>query len=172
MFATAVSLCLVLVVGCGDSQPAVVVYVSADEQVARPVLEAFTARTGIPVKPLFDTEATKTTGLANRLRRESDRPIADVFWSSEPFAVEQLASEGILAAPEGDALADHPAAWRHPDHRWYGFGGRARVIVYHPERLEAAKVEIGSDLWALREGMPSVSRLDFSGASGKTYLEP
>ncbi|MEC8778303.1 MAG: hypothetical protein VXX28_04660, partial [Verrucomicrobiota bacterium] len=51
-------------------------------------------------------------------------------------------------------------------------GKRTYQLVYHPERLEAAKVEIGSDLWALREGMPSVSRLDFSGASGKTYLEP
>ncbi|MCH2161049.1 MAG: extracellular solute-binding protein [Phycisphaerales bacterium] len=127
--------CLFSVLGCEGGQPPVVVYVSADEQVARPVLAAFTARTGIPVKPLFDTEATKTTGLANRLRREADRPVADVFWSSEPFAVEQLAREGILASPQGEVLADHPSAWRHPEHRWYGFGGRARVIVYHPGRL-------------------------------------
>jgi broad specificity polyphosphatase/5'/3'-nucleotidase SurE len=49
---------------------------------------------------------------------------------------------------------------------------KAYQLVYHPERLEAAKVEVGSDLWVMREGMPSVSRLDFSEASGKTYLEP
>lgn len=123
--------------GCGGSsdQPSVVVYVSADRAVAIPVLEAFTRRTGIEVRPLFDTEATKTTGLANRIRRERERPKADVFWSSEPFAVEQLASEGLLAPTLHPDLADHPAAWRRPDDRWFAFGGRARVLAFDPDRL-------------------------------------
>ena len=37
--------------------------------------------------------------------------------------------------------------------------------------LDKAEVEIGSDLWALKEGIPSVSRLDFQGASGRSYFE-
>jgi iron(III) transport system substrate-binding protein len=123
--------------GCDQSgTDAVVVYVSADEQVARPILDAFTERTGIPVSPLFDTEATKTTGLANRLRRESDRPRADLFWSSEPFEVERLAAEGLLAPASHPDLAGHPPAWRRADDRWFAFAGRGRVIVYDPEVLE------------------------------------
>jgi iron(III) transport system substrate-binding protein len=123
-------------IGCDQSgTDGVVVYVSADEQVARPILQAFTERTGIPVSPLFDTEATKTTGLANRLRRESERPRADLFWSSEPFEVERLAAEGLLAPANHPALAGHPTAWRRADGRWFAFAARGRVIVYDPEVL-------------------------------------
>ena len=125
------------VIGCGEKsdRPAVVAYVSADRAVAIPVLEAFTRETGIDVKPLFDTEATKTTGLANRIRRERDRPRADVFWSSEPFAVEQLASEGLLAPASHPLLQSHPDQWRRSDDRWFAFAGRARVIAFDPERI-------------------------------------
>ncbi len=122
----------------------VVVYISADEQVARPILQAFTERTGIPVSPLFDTEATKTTGLANRLRRESTRPRADLFWSSEPFEVERLAAEGLLAPSVHPALDGHPQSWRRSDDRWFAFAGRGRVIVYDPEVLDP---EEAPDRW-------------------------
>lgn len=111
------------------------VYVSADRAVARPILERFTEKTGIEVLPLYDSEATKTTGLANRIRRERDAPRADVFWSSEPFAVEQLAADGLLQPTKHPALDRHPEAWRRSDDRWFAFAGRARVIAFDPERL-------------------------------------
>jgi len=44
-------------------------------------------------------------------------------------------------------------------------------LVYRTEWLDEAEVETGSDLWALKEGIPSVSRLDFQGASGRSYFE-
>ena len=120
---------------CHREDNYVVVYVSADEQVARPILAAFTRDTGIEVRPLFDTEVTKTTGLANRLNREKDRPIADVFWSSEPFAVNQLAQDGVLCAVESAKFKEHPAQFKDSIGRWFAFAGRGRVIVYDPDRL-------------------------------------
>ncbi len=125
------------IVGCDDDPgpPEVVVYVSADRAVAIPILQAFTLETGIAVRPLFDTEATKTTGLANRIQREKERPRADVFWSSEPFAVEQLAAEGLLSPVNHALLESHPDHWRRPDGRWHAFAGRARVIAFDPERV-------------------------------------
>ncbi len=45
-------------------------------------------------------------------------------------------------------------------------------LVYRTEWLDRASPEAGSDLWALEEGLASVSRLDFSELSGKRYLEP
>ena len=45
-------------------------------------------------------------------------------------------------------------------------------LVYRTEWLEQENVEVGSDLWTLNEGLPSVSRLDFGMMSGKSYLEP
>ncbi len=50
-------------------------------------------------------------------------------------------------------------------------GEKYHQLVYRPEWLENAKPEIGSDLWALNEGMASASRLDFAQLSGKSYLE-
>jgi iron(III) transport system substrate-binding protein len=129
-----------LMIGCRHDEDVaderrVVAYVSADPQTAAPILEAFERSTGIRVEPLFDTEATKTTGLAERLRRESSRPRADVFWSSEPFAVEQLAVDGLLAPIDSPVLANHPERWRRHDGRWFAFAGRPRVIAYRPDRI-------------------------------------
>jgi iron(III) transport system substrate-binding protein len=67
--------------GDGDAADApnaqrVVVYVSADDVVARPILDAFEKDTGIKVEMRGDTEATKTTGLVQRLRAEKERPRA------------------------------------------------------------------------------------------------
>jgi 5'-nucleotidase len=50
--------------------------------------------------------------------------------------------------------------------------GKSYQLTYKTEWLDNAKIQVGSDLWALQEGMASISRLDFSEASGKRYLEP
>ena len=50
--------------------------------------------------------------------------------------------------------------------------GKCYQLTYKTEWLDNAKVKVGSDLWALQENMASVSRLDFSEACGKRYLEP
>ena len=51
-------------------------------------------------------------------------------------------------------------------------GKRHHQLIYRTEWLEDAKPEVGSDLWAYKEGLPSVSRLDFSQLNGKSYLIP
>ena len=130
-------------VACGGNE--VTVYTSADEaEVARPVFERFERETGIRVLAKTDSEATKTTGLANALRAERTRPRADVFWSNEQAANVALAAEGItvplagVAAAggtpaAGDALsravASWPARWRDPAGTWFAFAARARVAV-------------------------------------------
>ncbi len=50
--------------------------------------------------------------------------------------------------------------------------GKSYQLTYRTEWLDSARVEIGSDLWALQENMATVSRLDFAEACGKRYLEP
>ena len=51
-------------------------------------------------------------------------------------------------------------------------GKKYHQLVYKTEWVEEADPEIGSDLWAHKEGLPSVSRLDFSQMGGKSYLQP
>lgn len=121
--------------GCADDeigQRRVVVYVSVDEHVARSVLDEFRHRTGIDVLLVGDSEASKTTGLVQRLRAERDAPVADVFWSSEAMQTISLADDGILSPHEIDGW---PESLRDPAGRWFAFSPRPRVIVYDPRRV-------------------------------------
>ena len=116
--------------GCSDPGPApVVIYVSADEYVARPILDRFERETGIPVLMVGDAEATKTTGLVDRIRAERSLPMADVFWSSEAFMTMALAEEGLLQPHRSETAQSWPADWRDADQRWFGFSPRPRVVV-------------------------------------------
>ena len=121
---------------CARDGDAVVVYTSLDEVFSRPILEAFTAETGIAVSPAFDVEATKTTGLFKRLllEHESGRPRADVFWNSEVARTLQLDAAGALAQFSPESRADLPPAYRSAT-TWTGFATRARIIVYNTERV-------------------------------------
>jgi iron(III) transport system substrate-binding protein len=120
--------------------PEVVLYVSADEHIARQVIAAFELTHAVSVRFVGDTEAQKTTGLANRLRSEKDHPQADVFWSSEVFQTIALAEEGIFDEHLSDATADWPKAHRDGERHWYGFAARPRVIVYAPDRVAPEEV--------------------------------
>src|SRR5262245_2005419 len=70
--------------GAGAHDSDVTVYVSTDRVFSEPILKAFEEKTGIKVNAVYDTEETKSTGLANRLLAEKNNPQADVFWSNEP----------------------------------------------------------------------------------------
>ncbi len=125
--------------GCSTTRPAhepVVLYTSADDPIARLVVDRFTSDTGVPVVVVGDTEATKSAGLIARLAAEKDRPRAHVFWSSEALGVMRLWSLGLLAPVEISGRAAH---LRARDHGWHSFALRARVIAYHTGRIEAEK---------------------------------
>jgi iron(III) transport system substrate-binding protein len=109
----------------------VVLYCSVDQAVAEPIIAEFERQTGIKVLARYDTEASKTVGLVQRLRAEASAPAADVFWSSEVFHTIRLADESLLAPHESEQTGNWPAEFRDPKGRWYGFALRARVIAYN-----------------------------------------
>jgi iron(III) transport system substrate-binding protein len=123
--------------GCsrGTEREGVVAYVSLDQVYAEPVLRDFERQTGVPVRAVYDTEATKTTGLANRLLAEKDAPQADVFWNSEIVRTLVLERKGVLAPYASPAAAGMPPRYRDPRGYWTGFAARARVIAIDPRRL-------------------------------------
>ncbi len=79
-----VSLLLALsCVSCRNKETAqeqVVIYTSLDKVFSQPILDAFEKEAGIKVLAVYDSEATKTTGLVNRLIAENDSPRAYIFW--------------------------------------------------------------------------------------------
>jgi len=136
--------------GCCEREHArreVVLYSSVDDHILTEVVRAFEASSGVAVKIVGDTEATKTTGLVQRLLGEKDRPRADVWWSNEPFGTIRLAREGLLgsytSAAEKDFDGGWPAAMRGRDRAWYGFALRHRAVVYNTKKLTLEGVPRG-----------------------------
>lgn len=147
-----------------DALPAgpgrVVLYSSVDDYVLREAVAAFEASTGLEVDVVGDTEATKTTGLVQRLLAEAPDPRADVWWSSEPFGTIRLARAGVLAGSRvaRAEAAGWPGRLRGEGDRWYGFAQRARVIAYHTGRVGISEVprtlaELTSPRWRGRVGI-------------------
>lgn len=127
----------ILTAACGRSeQPAtstrtVTVYVSTDRVFSEPVLQEYQRRSGVTVNAVYDTEETRSTGLANRLLAEQGRPQADVFWSNEPVRTLVLKSRGVLAPYRSPGAEGIPSVLRDPDGQWTGFSARMRVIAYN-----------------------------------------
>lgn len=114
-----------------SSDRTVTVYVSTDRVFSEPILQAFEQRSGIRVNAVYDTEETKSTGLANRLLAERERAQADVFWSNEPVRTLVLKGRGVLAPYQSPSGRDIPAAFKDPEGYWTGFSTRVRVIAFN-----------------------------------------
>ncbi len=149
--------------GGGGKSARVVVYSSIDRQIIEPVLAEFSrvsaaaAAAGTAGGAVFtaelvgDTEATKATGLAQRVLSEKARPRADVWLSSEGVTTAWLAREGVLSALRppasggpaagADALAraidEWPAEFRSES--WISMSLRPRRIVYNTRVMDAAR---------------------------------
>lgn len=121
--------------GCAARPREVVVYTSVDQIYAEPFLREFEQQTGIRVRPRFDIEASKTTGLVNSLIAEADRPRADVFWNGEIAQTLSLHERGVLAPYLSPNSADLPSHYRDPEGYWSAFGGRARVFIINTDLL-------------------------------------
>ncbi|MBI1747879.1 MAG: extracellular solute-binding protein [Acidobacteria bacterium] len=120
----------------GEEAGEVVIYVSEDRVFAEPVLQEFERRMGLRVKAVYDTEETKSTGLANRLLAEKNRPQADAFWSNEPVRTIMLKRNGVLAPYASPNAAVIPGEFKDPEGYWTGFAVRSRVIVYNTKLVK------------------------------------
>ncbi|MBM4041894.1 MAG: extracellular solute-binding protein [Planctomycetes bacterium] len=112
-----------------------VVYCAHDSVYSEPILRQFEAETGIPVVPVFDTEATKSLGLIERLIREKDAPRCDVFWNNELLGTLDLAERGITLPYKGSGHARIPDKFKDPDGHWTGFAARFRVWIVNLPKL-------------------------------------
>jgi iron(III) transport system substrate-binding protein len=143
---------LCLASGCWSaSGPEVVVYTALDSEFSEPIFADFSENTGVAVLPKFDTESTKTVGLAEALIAERVRPRCDVFWNNEILNTLRLDQRGLLEAYLPDAAESYPAMYRSPRGTWHGFAARARVLVVNTRLVaEADRPRSIRDLAAAR----------------------
>lgn len=120
-----------LALSCDSQLPAteVVLYTSVDEPMAKKVVDAFSKKNGVSVRIVTDTEATKSVGLAERLRAEKANPICHVWWGNEVFHTIALAEEGMFQPLDAPLCAGIAEQFKDPELRWAGNGLRVRVMA-------------------------------------------
>jgi iron(III) transport system substrate-binding protein len=115
--------------------PEVIVYTALDQEFSAPIFAEFTRSTGIVVRAKYDTESTKTVGLAHAIMAERERPRCDLFWNNEILNTLRLERQKLLRSYKSPAAADFPPEARSPDGYWYGFAARARVLVVNTNQV-------------------------------------
>ncbi len=121
----------------GRSAQEVIAYCAQDQVYAEAIFQEFQQVTGIKVRAVYDSEAVKTVGMANRLLAERSHPQCDCYWGNEEMRARQLEREGV---------------WRQTN-GWAAFGYRSRRIVVNTNLLPPASaphslVELTNPVWA------------------------
>ena len=123
----------------------VVVYSARNEQLIKPLFDAYTKETGVTVKFITDKEGP----LMARLKAEGANTPADVFMTVDAGNLWQAAEEGLLRPVKSATLnANIPANLRDPDDQWFGLSVRARTIVYNKKTVKPTELSTYEDLAA------------------------
>jgi iron(III) transport system substrate-binding protein len=129
-------------VACGDDSStaadgtagSIVVYSGRSEELIGPLLDAFTAATGVSVEPRYADSAE----LALLIDTEGGKSPADVFISQSPGALGFLAGENRLVELDAELLGTVDAGFRASDGTWVGLTGRVRTLVYNSDLVDRA----------------------------------
>lgn len=119
------------------------IYSSRKEVLILPLLEQFTADTGIDVKLLTG----KDDALLRRLSMEGMASPADLLITTDVARLHRAKDMGLTQTVNSDLLAEAiPAAWRDTDNHWFGLTSRARPIIYAPNRVDSSELDRYEDL--------------------------
>jgi len=102
-----------------------VVYSGRKDKFIKPLIEKFTAETGIKVL----LHSAKSTALLNKLRVEGNRTVADLFLSNDAGNLQIGTELGLFQPIDKNILKVIPANLRANDDTWVGLSARARVLV-------------------------------------------
>ena len=139
------------------------IYSGRAERLIKPVLDDFSAKTGIKVELL----SSGTTELVNRLKAEGDRTGADLLLTNDAGSLEQARVAGLLRPLNmREVERAIPSQYRAPDNAWVGLSGRFWIIVYNrtlvkPEELKSL-LDLADPKWKDKVAIPN---------SGSEYLQ-
>jgi iron(III) transport system substrate-binding protein len=121
----------------------VVVYSARNEQLIKPLFDAYTRETGVPIRFITDKEGP----LMARLKAEGRNTRADVLLTGDAGNLWQASEEGLLRPIKSAALeASVPKHLRDPDNEWFGLSVRARTLIYNPNKVKPSELSTYEDL--------------------------
>ncbi|HEV57835.1 MAG TPA: Fe(3+) ABC transporter substrate-binding protein [Phycisphaerales bacterium] len=112
-------------------------YSARKEELIKPLLERFTAQTGIEVNLVTG----KADTLLQRLQSEGRNTPADLLLTTDAGRLHRAKEAGVLQAVQSAVLDQTiPASYRDPEGHWYGLSVRARPIMYVKGKVDPAEL--------------------------------
>lgn len=134
---------LLLIIPPVYAEEEVVVYSARNEQLIKPLFDAYTQETGTRVKFITDKEGP----LLERLKAEGEHTPADLLITVDAGNLWRAAQEGLLKPVNSKILQENiPAHLRDPENRWFGLSVRARTIVYNTKEVQPSDLSTYEDL--------------------------
>lgn len=126
----------------------VVVYSARNEQLIKPIFDAYTKETGVKIKFITDKEGA----LLQRLKAEGENTPADMLITVDAGNLWEAAREGSLKPVQSKVLASNvPAHLRDPGNQWFGLSVRARTIFFNNQKVKPAELStyeaLGNPEW-------------------------
>lgn len=127
-----------MLINCGDNttpSQEVIIYTALDRNFSEPILQKFEQQTKISVRCKYDTESTKSVGLAACLMEERNHPRCDVFWNNEVLHTIRLQKAGVLTPYISSQRENIPSTFYDAQGYWTGFAARARVLIVNTQKV-------------------------------------
>lgn len=112
-----------------------VVYSARNEQLIKPVFDAYTRETGVEIKFATGDAAV----LIERLAAEGRNSPADLLMTVDAGELWNAAERGLLQPVDSAVLGRNvPAHLRDPGNQWFGLSQRARTLAYNVKKVDPA----------------------------------
>lgn len=119
------------------------IYSGRQEELVKPLLEQFTAETGIKVNLITG----KADELISRMASEGRNSPADILISSDVGRLYRAKQQQVLQPIQSDILSQTIASpLRDPNGYWFGLTMRARPIMYVTGKVDPAELSTYADL--------------------------
>lgn len=143
-----ITACLLLLAPASAQTPeTLTLYSGRNEELIGPIIQRFTEETGVQVRVLYGD----TAGIANQILEEGANSPADVYLGQDAGALGALARAGVLRVLPSDILERVPDQFKSPEGYWVGVSGRARVLVYNPQRVTSLGLELPASILDLTD---------------------
>lgn len=112
-------------------------YSARKEELIKPLLDRFTAETGITVNLVTG----KADALLKRLESEGRNTPADLLLTTDAGRLYRAYEADVLQPVRSEVLERQiPSVYRDPEGHWFGVSVRARVLMYAPDRVDPAEL--------------------------------